>query len=150
MALFLDTFFYEFDYFFLKLFHELALIAGNVLTPISEFLAVTGNVPFLIALYIGVILLFIPKYRKYGIVMITSIIFGAILTNLAVKPIVFRISLQHKKSPSIQTVLSPLESHKFSLRSWGITTDRESNPALKTKFIIVQKEDYASLLFVYI
>ena len=50
MALFLDTFFYEFDYFFLKLFHELALIAGNVLTPISEFLAVTGNVPFLIAL----------------------------------------------------------------------------------------------------
>ena len=72
MALFLDTFFYEFDYFFLKLFHELALIAGNVLTPISKFLSVTGNVPFLIALYIGVILLFIPKYRKYGIVMITK------------------------------------------------------------------------------
>lgn len=76
MALFLDTFFYEFDYFFLKLFHELALTTGNVLTPISKFLAVTGNVPFLIALYIGVILLFIPKYRKYGIVMITSIVIG--------------------------------------------------------------------------
>mgnify|MGYP004535988079 FL=1 len=117
MALFLDTFFYEFDYFFLKLFHELALTAGNALTPISKFLAVTGNVPFLIALYIGVILLFIPKYRKYGIVMITSIVIGAILTNLAVKPIVFR--------------MRPYQSNVLEFRQWwefaGCATEVDSS-----------------------
>ena len=117
MALFLDTFFYEFDYFFLKLFHELALIAGNVVTPICKFLAVTGNVPFLIALYIGVILLFIPKYRKYGIVMITSIIVGALLTNLTIKPLVFR--------------LRPYQSNVLEFRKWwefvGCVTEVDSS-----------------------
>ena len=91
MGNYIDQLFYGFDYSLLAFFHELALRFGNVLTPISKFLAIIGNLPFLLLGYVALILIFTKKYRKNGIVMLVAIILGAIITSLLIKPIVYRL-----------------------------------------------------------
>lgn len=90
MGAFIDQLFYNFDYFFLELFHKLAVVFGGFLTPLCKFMAITGNLPFLIIAYIAIILLFIPKYRKQGVIMLVSIVLGAIITSVMIKPLVMR------------------------------------------------------------
>ncbi len=91
MGNYIDQLFYDFDYSLLAFFHELALKFGNVLTPVSKFLAIIGNLPFLLLGYVALILIFTKKYRKNGIVMLASIILGAIITSLVIKPFVYRL-----------------------------------------------------------
>ncbi len=86
----LDNVFYNFDYSLLAFFHELALNCGDILTPISKFLAIIGNLPLLVLGYVAIILIFIKKYRKKGITMLLAIILGAIITSVIVKPLVLR------------------------------------------------------------
>lgn len=90
MANFLDTYFHDFDYAILKFFHSLALVCGNILTPLSKFLAVTDNVPFLIVAYIAIILIITKKFRKQGLTMALSIALGALIASLIIKPLVLR------------------------------------------------------------
>ena len=90
MASFLDSFFGSFDYALLSFFHSLALSFGNILTPLSKFLAVTDNLPLLIVGYIGIFLIFTKKYRKIGITMVVSLIIGALIASIIIKPLVLR------------------------------------------------------------
>ena len=91
MAYFLDNFFKEFDYIILAFFHNLALKAGNFLTPFCKFLAITGNFPFLLVGFLALILAISKKYRRIGLTMLVSMIIGAIMTSLIIKPIVLRL-----------------------------------------------------------
>ena len=91
MGNYIDQLFYDFDYNLLAFFHELALKFGNILTPVSKFLAIIGNLPFLLLGYVALVLIFTKKYRKNGIVMLVSIILGAIITSILIKPIVYRL-----------------------------------------------------------
>lgn len=90
MANFLDTTFHTFDYAILKFFHSLALICGNILTPLSKFLAITDNVPFLVVAYIAIVLMITKRYRKQGLTMGLAIALGAIIASLIIKPLVLR------------------------------------------------------------
>ena len=91
MAYFLDNFFKEFDYIILAFFHNLALKAGNFLTPFCKFLAITGKFPFLLAGFLALILAISKKYRRIGLTMLASMIMGAIMTSLIIKPTVLRL-----------------------------------------------------------
>ena len=90
MEIFLNNFFKDFDYVFLAFFHSLALKANGILTPLCNFLAITDNLPLLIIGYIALILAFSKKYRRIGLTMLVSIILGAIITSLIIKPFVLR------------------------------------------------------------
>lgn len=90
MATFLDTYLHNFDYAILKFFHSLALICGNILTPVSKFLAVTDNVPLLIVGYIAIVLMITKRFRKQGFTMGLAIVIGAIIASLIIKPLVLR------------------------------------------------------------
>ncbi len=91
MSNILDKVFADFDYALLAFFHELALKYGDILTPISKFLAIIGNLPLLLLGYVAIILIITKKYRKNGFVMLVSIILGAIVTSLLIKPLVYRL-----------------------------------------------------------
>lgn len=91
MSNILDQLFSNFDYALLAFFHQLALKYSDVLTPISKFLAIIGNLPFLLLGYVAIVLIITKKYRKNGIVMFVSIILGAIITSLLIKPLVYRL-----------------------------------------------------------
>lgn len=90
MAEWLNTTFYEFDTYFLNLFHGLFEKYGNILTPIAKVLDVTGDLPILIIGWTGFVLFWVLKDKKLGMHMCGSVIIGAILTTIILKNIVYR------------------------------------------------------------
>lgn len=113
----LDQVFYDFDYALLAFFHGLALKWGTVLTPFCKFLAIIGNMPFLLLGYVALILIFTKTYRKKGITMLMAIIIGAIITSLIIKPFVLRNR--------------PYQSDVEVFKSWwqfvGCSTEKDSS-----------------------
>lgn len=90
MANFLDTTFSSFDYVILEFFHKIALVCASWLTPVSEFLAVTGNVPFLVVAYIAIVFMITKRFRKQGFTIALSLIIGLIIGNLILKKLILR------------------------------------------------------------
>lgn len=86
----LNITFFEFDSTILRYFHELALKFGNILTPLSKFLAVTNDLPLLVIGWLGFVLFFVVKDKKLGMSMCGSIIIGAILTTIILKNVIYR------------------------------------------------------------
>lgn len=86
----LNTTFYEFDTYFMNLIHGLVENYGNVLTPISKFLDVTGDLPLLVIGWTGFVLFWVLKDKKIGMHMCGSVIIGAILTTIILKNLVYR------------------------------------------------------------
>ena len=89
VANWLNCTFYSFDYSIFDFFHSLALSAGNILTPIAEFLAIIGDNGYF-SFLVGLILICFKKTRKCGICIIFAVGFGALFTNIAIKNIVAR------------------------------------------------------------
>ena len=88
-ALWLNSFFAEFDFAILELYHSLAEYAAPVLTPISEIFAVIGDGAFACFVLAAILIMF-PKTRKAGLCVLFSVCFGALITNVAVKNLVAR------------------------------------------------------------
>lgn len=86
---FLNTEFFEFDYLIMSFHHKLATYSAPVLNLFANFLAFLGNkgaIFFIIAIF----MLFIKKYRKYGIITLLSLILCGVLGSVILKPIVMR------------------------------------------------------------
>ena len=90
MVLWLNTTFSNFDHILLSFFHELALKYENILTPLSKFLALTGDLPLLVIGWTGFVLFFVKKDKRCGMQMCGAIIIGAILTTIILKNLVYR------------------------------------------------------------
>lgn len=84
----LDTTFHGFDYAIFEFFHT---IQSDVMTAIANFFTFFGDEMFIIpVLVIGIILCFFKKTRKYGFAIFIAIIIGTLITNVVLKPLVFR------------------------------------------------------------
>jgi len=88
-AQWLNTAFAGFDRAILEFYHNLAITASPILTPISEFLAVIGDGAMFCFILAAILILF-SKTRKIGLSMAFGVGFGAIFTNLLIKNIVAR------------------------------------------------------------
>ncbi len=89
MADWLNTAFYGFDLHVLEAIHHFAMATDGLLTPLIKLLTAPGNggLGFIL---LGLFLLVFPKTRKTGIAVLGALLFGALLTNLTLKPLVAR------------------------------------------------------------
>ena len=85
----LNVTFESFDYAILKFFHELALSAGEILTPVAELFGFLGELSWF-TVVIALALLLFAKTRKGGVAMIFSVLFGMLFTNICIKNFVAR------------------------------------------------------------
>lgn len=83
-ALWLNTAFAGFDQAVTTAVHKLYEIGGDFFTPVMEFISLLGHDGlFLIAL--SILLLLLPKTRRFGTAMLIGLILGALMTNLCIK-----------------------------------------------------------------
>ena len=89
MAQWLDTVFYGFDYAVLSAIHAFALATGGIFD--WFFTAVTHLADDALGMIaLGLLLLLFKRTRKTGAAVLGGIILGALITNVTVKPLVFR------------------------------------------------------------
>ncbi len=89
MALWLDTVCHGFDYAVLSAIHAFALAAGDVMTFFMRAITMLADHGYgMIAL--GLILFAFKRTRKIGLAALFAIAVGALITNVTLKPLVFR------------------------------------------------------------
>ena len=89
MALWLDTVCHGFDYAILSAIHAFALAAGDVMTFLMRAITMLADHGYgMIAL--GLILFCFKRTRKIGLAALFGIGVGALITNVTLKPLVFR------------------------------------------------------------
>lgn len=88
-AIWLDTFFADFDYSILEFWHGVASSAGSVLTPLMELISLTADKGIMMIL-LGLVLILFPKTRKAGICVVSAVACGALITNVTLKPLIAR------------------------------------------------------------
>ena len=89
MALWLDTVCHGFDYAILSAIHAFALAAGDVMTFFMRAITMLADHGYgMIAL--GLILFCFKRTRKVGLAALFAIGVGALITNVTLKPLVFR------------------------------------------------------------
>ena len=88
-ALWLNSFFAEYDSLILGFAHKLAEVAGSVLTPLNSAISFLGE-KGLIFLLLALIMLLFPRWRKAGLCVILSIALGYLFSNLILKSLVAR------------------------------------------------------------
>lgn len=88
-AFWLDTAFSGFDESLLGFCHGFAEKAGGFFTPFCNFVSAFGHKGIAMIICCVILLLF-KKTRKVGVVASLSMIFGALLVNVSIKPLVMR------------------------------------------------------------
>ena len=89
MALWLDTVCHNFDYAILSAIHAFALAAGDVMTYLMRAITILADHGYgMIAL--GLILFAFKRTRKLGLAALLAIGVGALITNVTLKPLVYR------------------------------------------------------------
>lgn len=88
-ALWLDSFFADFDYAILAWLHGAAEAAGDFLTPFFSFVSLTGTMGAL-TFVLAFAFLIPAKTRKAGVCMIVALFVGAFFTNVLLKDLVAR------------------------------------------------------------
>ncbi len=89
MALWLDTVCHGFDYAILSAIHAFALAAGDVMTFLMRAITMLADHGYgMIAL--GLVLFAFKRTRKLGLAALFGIAVGALITNVTLKPLVFR------------------------------------------------------------
>ncbi len=78
-----------FDYGILHFYHELAVAAGDILTPIMEFITLIGEKGIIMFL-ISFILMLFPKTRRSGVCLFGAVCCGALITNFILKDTIAR------------------------------------------------------------
>lgn len=89
VAVWLNTTFADFDFAIFSLYHQVAEAAGWFFTPffhLVSLFAANGIGPLLVSF---ALMLFRPT-RKAGVCMLLAVLFGAVITNLALKTIIAR------------------------------------------------------------
>ena len=85
----LNVTFASFDHAILNFFHELALSASPLLTPIANVFGFLGELSCFTVI-IAIVLLLFAKTRKGGVAMIFSVLIGMVFTNICIKNVVAR------------------------------------------------------------
>lgn len=86
----LNSTFATFDFSLFEFFHNVHDGAlGFIINPFLEFITLLGH-DGLFLIFLSLILMIFKKTRKAGAVMLFGVAFGAIITNLTVKPMVAR------------------------------------------------------------
>jgi len=86
----LNSTFYNFDYSLFEFFHNVHDgPLGFIINPFLEFVTFLGK-DGIILILLSLILMLFKKTRKAGAVMLFGVGFGALITNLTVKPLVAR------------------------------------------------------------
>ena len=89
MALWLDTVCHGFDYAVLAAINAFALAAGDVMTYLMRAITMLADHGYgMIAL--GLVLFCFKRTRKIGLAALFGIAVGALITNVTLKPLVFR------------------------------------------------------------
>ena len=89
MALGLDTVCHGFDYAILSAIHAFALAAGDVMTFLMRAITMLADHGYgMIAL--GLVLFCFKRTRKIGLAALFGIAVGALITNVTLKPLVYR------------------------------------------------------------
>ncbi len=89
MAAWLDTACHGFDYAILSAIHAFALAAGDVMTFLMRAITMLADHGYgMIAL--GLILFAFKRTRKLGLAALFGIAVGALITNVTLKPLVYR------------------------------------------------------------
>ena len=89
MALWLDTACHGFDYAILSAINAFALAAGDAVTLLMRAITMLADHGYgMIAL--GLVLLCFKRTRKFGLAALFAIGVGALITNVTLKPLVFR------------------------------------------------------------
>ena len=89
MALWLDTVCHGFDYAILSAIHAFALAAGDVMTFLMRAITMLADHGYgMIAL--GLVLFCFKRTRKVGLAALFGIAVGALITNVTLKPLVYR------------------------------------------------------------
>lgn len=88
-ALWLNTFFADFDLGITLALHRLYDFAGGFFTPFFEFISFLGHdgIPLII---ISLILIFFKRTRRYGTAMLFGLAVGALITNCCLKILIAR------------------------------------------------------------
>lgn len=85
----IDKMFYGFDTWF---FSFLGSMQSDFMTIVAKFFTTFGDEKFLIPMVLfGAVLCFFKKTRKYGFAIMLAMGLGAIVTNLAIKPMFLRV-----------------------------------------------------------
>lgn len=85
----LNSFFRGFDYGILEAYHNFTVATNGFFTPFIQFFSFLGNKGWFLIL-VALILLAFPRTRKTALAMGCAIVFGALIVNVTVKPIVAR------------------------------------------------------------
>lgn len=88
-AAWLDTTFAGFDLAALKFMHDLALAAGDFMTPCMHFISLFGKEGYF-SIILGIVLLIPKKTRKAGFCLFMAIIISTLITNVTLKPLIAR------------------------------------------------------------
>lgn len=89
VASWLNSTFASFDNTILSFFHDLALNAGNILTPLFKGISLLAEKGILFII-IAIVFMMFRRTRKLGICMFGAIACGAIITNFVLKDIIAR------------------------------------------------------------
>ena len=89
VASWLNSTFSGFDNTILSFFHDLALNAGNILTPLFKGISLLAEKGILFII-IAIVFMMFRRTRKLGICMFGAIACGAIITNFVLKDIIAR------------------------------------------------------------
>lgn len=122
-ALWLNSYFAGFDAAVMQLVHRLYDIAGGFFTPFFEFISVLGDGGiFLIIL--SLFLMLFPRTRRYGLAILLGISIGALITNLWLKPSIFRPRPYTDEGSVFQQIWMTMGQHMESDKSFpsGHTT----------------------------
>ncbi len=88
-AMWLNTVFSGFDQSVTAAVHKLYEAMGGFLTPVMEFISLLGKGGIALII-LSLILMFFKPTRRFGTAMAIGLAIGAIITNVAVKPLVAR------------------------------------------------------------
>lgn len=131
-AQWLDTYFAGFDRAILQFYHVMAEAIGWIATPILWLVSFVGNEGIGLIL-LGVLLLFFKKTRKSGWCVLFALLFGMLINNETIKPLVQRLRPYNSGVPEYiewWKYVGAMEVSQFSFPSGHTTSAVASMLAL--------------------
>lgn len=131
-AQWLDTYFAGFDRAILQFYHAMAELIGWLATPVLWLISFVGNEGIGLII-LGVILLFFKKTRKSGWCVLFALLFGMLINNETIKPLVQRLRPYNSGIPEYiewWKYVGAMEVSQFSFPSGHTTSAVASMLAL--------------------
>ena len=147
MAHWLDTVFYGFDSAILGAIHSFAVATNGFFTPLMHAITTLADDGIGMIL-LGVLLLLFRRTRKTGVFVLGAIVFGALITNVTLKPLIMRPRPYADESRVIHEWWVWIGSHVESVRSFPSGHTPSAMAAMTAIFLTVYKKySWTAFLF---